>query len=680
MLRKIYLVIVSLLIVFGTLSVYPQKRAITVDDLWAMKRISNLTVSPDGRWIAYVVTSYSMEENKGQRDIYLVSIDGKEVKQLTKSEGSNYSPAWSPDGKKLAFISTRDGEAQVYVMELETGAIKKITNIALGADGIVWAPDGNYIAFVSQVYPDCPDNDCNLKREKDKELSKVKAKLFTKLPFRIWNRWIDDKRSHLFTVELNTGEVIDITPGDYDTPPIDLGGKIDYAFSPDGKEICFVRNVDTMIAISTNNDLFITTPKGGKIKKITINKANDNQPIYSPDGKYIAYRAQFRAGFESDRYRLMLYDRETGNIINLTENFDRSVEEVIWSPDGKFIFFTAEDQGYNSIYKIEVKTGKIEQITRKSYNTEISITPDGRFLIFKRESINKPAEIYRLDLTNFETIQLTHHNDSLIAQLEMNSLEDFWFLGAGGTKVHGFILKPPFFEPGKKYPAVFLIHGGPQSMWADNFHYRWNAQMFASRGYVVVMINPRGSTGYGQKFTDEISGDWGGKVFEDLMKGVDYVVKNFDFIDKHRIGAAGASYGGYMINWIAGHNDKGIFKCLVSHAGVFDLQSMYGSTEELWFPEWEFKGTPWTNPEQYKKWSPSYYVKNFKTPTLVIHGQLDYRVDVSQGFMMFTALQRMGVPSKMLYFPDEGHHILKPQNAKLWWTTVLDWLDQYLKN
>ncbi|CUS83587.1 prolyl oligopeptidase family serine peptidase, partial [Candidatus Kryptobacter tengchongensis] len=639
MLRKIYLVIVSLLIVFGTLSVYPQKRAITVDDLWAMKRISNLTVSPDGRWIAYVVTSYSMEENKGQRDIYLVSIDGKEVKQLTKSEGSNYSPAWSPDGKKLAFISTRDGEAQVYVMELETGTIKKITNIALGADGIVWAPDGNYIAFVSQVYPDCPDNDCNLKREKDKELSKVKAKLFIKLPFRIWNRWIDDKRSHLFTVELNTGEVIDITPGDYDTPPIDLGGKIDYAFSPDGKEICFVRNVDTMIAISTNNDLFITTPKGGKIKKITINKANDNQPTYSPDGKYIAYRAQFRAGFESDRYRLMLYDRETGNIINLTENFDRSVEEVIWSPDGKFIFFTAEDQGYNSIYKIEVKTGKIEQITRKSYNTEISITPDGRFLIFKRESINKPAEIYRLDLTNFETIQLTHHNDSLIAQLEMNSLEDFWFSGAGGTKVHGFILKPPFFEPGKKYPAVFLIHGGPQSMWADNFHYRWNAQMFASRGYVVVMINPRGSTGYGQKFTDEISGDWGGKVFEDLMKGVDYVVKNFDFIDKHRIGAAGASYGGYMINWIAGHNDKGIFKCLVSHAGVFDLQSMYGSTEELWFPEWEFKGTPWTNPEQYKKWSPSYYVKNFKTPTLVIHGQLDYRVDVSQGLQELSLVQ-----------------------------------------
>jgi len=335
----------------------------------------------------------------------------------------------------------------------------------------------------------------------------------------------------------------------------------------------------------------------------------------------------------------------------------------------------AKSDGPQSLY-LEQFTQLMNEIRKIA---EIGITPDGRFLIFKRESINKPAEIYRLDLASFEVIQLTHHNDSLLAQLEMNALEDFWFAGAGGTKVHGFILKPPFFESGKKYPAVFLIHGGPQSMWADHFHYRWNAQMFASRGYVVVMINPRGSTGYGQKFTDEISGDWGGKVFEDLMKGVDYVIKNFDFVDKNRIGAAGASYGGYMINWIAGHNDKGIFKCLVSHAGVFDLQSMYGSTEELWFPEWEFKGTPWTNPELYKKWSPSYYVKNFKTPTLVIHGQLDYRVDVSQGFMMFTALQRMGVPSKMLYFPDEGHHILKPQNAKLWWTTVFDWLDMYLK-
>ncbi len=660
--RRVYIFV--LLILALSIS-HAQKRAITVEDLWAVKRISNLTISPDGKWVAYTVTSYSMEENRGQRDIFIVSIDGKEVKQLTKSEGSNYSPAWSPDGKKLAFISTRDGNPQVYIIELETGKVEKVTDVALGADGVVWSPDGRYLAFTSQVYPDCPDNDCNAKREKEKETSKVKAKIFTRLPFRIWNRWIDDKRNHLFVLDLTTGKVVDVTPGDYDTPPIDLGGKIDYAFSYDGKEICFVRNTDTMIAISTNNDLFITSPVGGEIKKLTKNKANDNQPVYSPDGRYIAYRAQFRAGFESDKYRLMLYNRETGEITNLTENFDRSVGEVVWAPDARFIFFTAEDQGYNSIYRIDIKTGEIKKITNKSYNTEISITPDGKYLVFKRESANKPAEIYRLELSSLETIQLTHHNDELISQLEMNSLEDFWFAGAGGTKIHGFILKPPFFDPNKKYPAVFLIHGGPQSMWGDYFHFRWNAQMFASRGYVVVMINPRGSTGYGQKFTDEISGDWGGKVFVDLMKGVDYVVKNYKFVDKDRLGAAGASYGGYMINWIAGHNDKGVFKCLVSHAGVFDLQSMYGSTEELWFPEWEFNGTPWTNPGQYKKWSPSNYVKNFKTPTLVTHGQLDYRVDVSQGFMMFTALQRMGVPSKMLYFPDEGHHILKPLNAKL---------------
>ncbi len=424
--RKLY-TFIFLFAILALLPTYSQKRPITVDDLWSVKRISNPVVSPDGKWVAYVLTSYDMENNRGQRDIYLVSIDGKETKQLTKGEGTNYSPAWSPDRKRLAFISTRDGELQVYVMGLETGNVKKMTDIALGVDGVIWSPDGKYLAFTSQVYPNCPDNDCNAKKEKEKESSKVKAKFFARLPFRIWNRWIDDKRSHVFVLEVNTGKIVDITPGDYDTPPIDLGGRIDYAFSPDGKEICFVRNTDTMVAISTNNDLFISSPEGGEIKRITQNKANDNQLVYSPDGKYIAYRAQFRAGFESDRYGLMLYDRKTGESVNLTKNFDRSVGEVIWSPDGKFIFFTAEDQGYNSIYRIEVKTGEIKKITEKSYNTEVLITPDGRYLIFKRESVNKPAEIYRLEISRLETVQLTCHNDELISQLEMNPLGDFWF-------------------------------------------------------------------------------------------------------------------------------------------------------------------------------------------------------------------------------------------------------------
>ena len=655
-----------------------QKRAMTVDDLWNVKRVSNPQVSPDGKWIAYVVTSFSMEENKGKSDIYLVSIDGASVKKLTK-EGSNYSPAWSPDGEKIAFVSTRDGSPQVYVMDVKTGNVKKLTDMAFGVGEVIWSPDGKHLAFTSKVYPDCPDNDCNKRRKEAREKSKVKAKIFTKLPFRIWNRWIDDKRSHLFVIPATGGKPKDVTPGDYDTPPIDLGGRIDFAFSPDGKEICFTRNTDTLIAISTNNDLFVTDVKGTKIKRITKNKANDNQPVYSPDGKFIAYRAQKRAGFESDKYRLMLYERKTGKVKNLTENFDRSVGEIVWSPDSKFIYFNADDEGYRTIYQINIQTGKIKKLTKKYFNTQLTISPDGRFLIFVREAVNKPGEIYRLDLKTLEAKQLTHHNDELISQLELNPLEPFWFEGAGGTKVEGFIIKPPHFDPNKKYPMLLLVHGGPQGMWGDRFHPRWNAELFASQGYVVVMINPRGSTGYGQKFTDEISGDWGGKVFEDLMKGVEYVIRNYPFIDSTRIGAAGASYGGYMMNWIEGHNDKGIFKCLVSHAGVFDLASMYGSTEELWFPEWEFKGTPWTNPEMYKKWSPSSYVKNFKTPMLVIHGQLDYRVDVSQGFQMFTALQRMGVPSKMLYFPDEGHFVLKPQNSKLWWNTIFDWLEKYLK-
>jgi len=679
--RKTFLFLVAVITLVPVAAHSQQKRPITVEDMWKMERISDPQVSPDGKTIAFVITKYDMNENKGASNIRLVSIDGGTVREFSTGMKSGSDPAWSPDGKQIAFVADdTNGVSQVYVEDANGGTPKKITNIALGAGGLLWSPDGKFIAFVSDVFPECATDSCNAAHEKEVEGSKVKAKFFTSLPYRVWNYWKDGKRSHLFLVNVDSSISTDLTPGDYDTPPIDLGGRMDYAFSPDGKEICYVKNTDRMVAVSTNNDLIVVGVDGGTSKRITTNLSNDNQPLYSPDGRYIAYRAQMTQGFESDRSRLMLFDRKLGTIINLTEKLDRSINEVVWSPDSKNLYFNSDDEGYHNIFRIDAATGKVDKITDNSTNTELAITPDGQYLIFLRQSSMRPNDIYKMDLETRKVTQLTHVNDALLAQLDMNPWEPFWFKGAGGTRVEGFLIKPPHFDPGRKYPMVYLVHGGPQGQWLDEFHYRWNAELFAAPGYVAVMVNPRGSTGYGQKFTDEISGDWGGKVFVDLMNGVDYVMSHYSFIDKNKIAAAGASYGGFMMNWMEGHNDKGIFKCFVSHDGLYDAASAFGSTEELWFPIWEFKGTPWSNPESYRRWSPSSYVKNFKTPMLVVHGQNDFRLDVSQGYQLFTALQMQGVPSEMLYFPNEYHFVAKPQDSRLWYNTVLGWIGKYVGN
>ena len=677
--KRITLLILVLTLI--PLCSFAQKHAITVEDMWKVGRVSDPQVSPDGRMIAYQITTYSMEQNRGWSTIYLVSIDGKDEHEFVTGMKSSSEPVWSPDGKRIAFIADdREGTPQVYVEDASGGTARRLTSIALGASGLLWSSDGRHIAFVSDVFPQCTSDSCNVARENELENGKVKAKFFTHLPFRVWNYWKDGKRSHLFVVGVDGGAPVDLTPGDYDTPPIDLGGKMDYSFSPDSKEVCYVKNTDKMVAVSTNNDLFTVSVNGGESKRITTNLSNDNQPLYSPDGRYIAYRAQMIPGFESDRSRLMLYDRKEGRFMDLTEKYDRSVDEVVWSPDSRTLYFNADDEGYHNIFKVSAATGKVGQITRHSTNEDLTTTPDGKYLVFLRQSVTHPNDIYKMDIATHEVTQLTHTNDSLLAQLDMNPWEPFWFKGAGGTKVEGFIVKPPNFDPHKKYPMVYLVHGGPQGQWLDEFHYRWNAEMFAAPGYVAVMVNPRGSTGYGQKFTDEISGDWGGKVYVDLMDGVKYVIARYPYIDRNRVAAAGASFGGYMMNWMEGHNNDGIFKCLVSHDGVFDAVSMFGSTEELWFPIWEFKGTPWTNPALYHKWSPSSFVKNFKTPMLVIHGQQDFRLDVSQGYQLFTALQMMHIPSEMLYFPNEFHFVVKPQDARLWWNTVLGWIGKYVED
>ncbi|MDW7679013.1 MAG: S9 family peptidase [bacterium] len=649
---------------------------ITVEDLFSLGRLSDLQLSSDGKWISYTVKFYDMETNKNNSDIWLVSHDGEKIIQLTDNPAADYGAKWHPFDQKIAFVSTRSGTPQIYLTSVAENNPKQLTNISTGANGIVWSPDGKYIAFSSEVYPDLKTDKENQLRNQKKEESLVKGKIIDRLFYRHWNRWTDEKRNHVFVVRSDGGEAWDVTPGDFDSPPLDLGSGHDYCFSPDSREIAFVRNEDPVVAISTNNDIFVTPVHGGEIQKITDNPANDNQPVYSPDGKYLAYRAMKQAGFEADQYDLILYDRDSGTRKILTEDFDRDVGSFQFSPDGKTILFTSQDQARNCIYRIPVKGGKVEKIISDHYVRDFSISPDQKFLYFSRESIDSPTEIYRSRINGTDVVQLTHINESIVDRLEMNPAEDFWFTSFDGQKIHGLLVKPPQFDKDKKYPMIYLIHGGPQGMWSDNFHYRWNAQMFAAPGYVVAMVNFRGSKGYGQEFCNAVSKNWGGGPYQDLMVGVDFLIANYPFIDGEKLAAAGASYGGFMINWICGREHP--FKALVSHNGVYDQRSMYGATEELWFPEWEFGGTVYEKPELYEKWSPSNYAKNFSTPTLVIHSENDFRVPVTQGFQMFTALQRNAAPSKLLYFPDEDHFVSKPQNARLWWKTVHEWIAEWI--
>jgi len=654
-------------------------KPIAFDDFIRIKRVTDLQLSPDGSSIAYVVTVMDRDANRGASDIWLVAARGGEPRRLTSSPAADMNPRWSPDSRTIAFISTRSGSPQVWRIDPNGGEAFQVTRISTGASGVIWSPKGTHLAFVSSVFPDCPDDESNRKRMEAAEASKVKGRLFDHLLIRHWNAWSDGTRSHLFIVPASGGTAVDVTPGDFDVPPIALGGAQDYAFSPDGTEIAFVRNVDPefTLGLGTNNDIFVTGTGGGEMKKLTANKANDHSPGYSPDGRFLAYLAMARPGFEADKQCLMLFDRKTGTADNLTGSLDYSVAGFLWAPGGAALYFEAEEKGRTAVFGITLATKKVEKVFEGHTLSALALSPDGRTLYFLKQALHRPNDVWSFDLKTKTLAELTKVNADLLAGLDMNPAEEFWYDGAAGDKVHGFLLKPPAFDPSKKYPLLMLIHGGPQGSFGDDFHYRWNAQMFAAGGYVTAMVNFHGSTGYGQAFTDSISGDWGGKPYVDIIKAVGFLHGRYPFIDMTKLGAAGASYGGYMIDWIEGQTD--IFDCLVSHDGVFDLRSMYGATEELWFPEWDYHGTPWTSPGQYTKWSPSMYVKNFKTPCLIVHSANDFRVPLEQGLQFFTSLQRMGVPSKLLYFPDEDHFISKPQNAELWWKTIHEWLATYLK-
>jgi len=657
------------------------KHAITFDDMMKLHRIAEPQISRDGKWVAYTVSTPDMDANRGVSNIWLVPTAGGAAMQLTQS-GHDSSPAWSPDGKTLAFLSSRSGESQVYLLSMEGGEAHALTKLSTGADIVKWSPDGKMIAFTSSVYPDCKDDDCNKKRDEEKEKSKVKAHVAEHLLYRHWTHWNEGKRSHLFVVPVDGSTTPrDLTAGaDYDVPPDERGGPGDINFSPDGKEICFTAVTDKMEAISTNGDLFIVPVAGGEAKRISTQPGFDGNPVYSPDGKYIAYHAQLVGGYEADRWRVMLYDRAAGRIENLTETFDRSADELAWSPDSKTIYFTAENEAQKPVYAMAARFGaQPKQIVAGTYNTGISFSADGKTLVFERTSLTLPAEIFAASGDGSGARQLTHQNDSILAALEMNAPETFWFDGAEGTKVQAMLIRPPKFDAAKKYPLLVVLHGGPQTMWGNSWGYRWNPQVFSAAGYVTLMINRRGSTGYGQKFTDEITNDWGGKAYVDVMNGVDYTLKKYPFVDDARMAAAGGSYGGYMADWIATHTGR--FKAIISHASVYDKVAMY-ATEELWFEEHDMQGTPWSNPESYRKWAPVTYageLGKFKTPTLVIAGERDYRVPYTQSLEFFNALQRQGVPSKLVVFPDEGHWVLKPQNGQFWYKTFLDWLAAYVK-
>ena len=484
----------------------------------------------------------------------------------------------------------------------------------------------------------------------------------------------------MFVVPSRGGEARDLTPGDFDSPPYAAAGDVDYAFSPDSKELAYLRNPDKVEAISTNSDVYIVPVGGGAARNITArNRGYEDSPTYTRDGKYILYRSQATAGFEADRWRLMRYDRATGAAIELARGLDLNAEEIVPSPDGSSIYIVAGERGRSVVYRVPASGGTAQRVVSGVFAGGLQVAPNGTF-VFTNSSLAAPPEIYRANSDGSGVAAITNINNELMSRAGLNEAEEMEWVGAGGIKIHGFMLKPMNFDANRKYPLVVLIHGGPQSAWNNSWSYRWNPQIFTNAGYAVFMPNPRGSLTYGQQFTNDISADWGGKVFIDLKNGIAAVVGRNRYVDRTRIGGAGASYGGYMVDWILGHNNdpRFRFKALVSHAGVYNLTSMYGATEELWFPEWEFKGTPWTNPVMYQRWSPHMFARNFNTPTLVTAGELDYRVPYTQSIELYTTLQRQGAKSKLILFPDEGHWILKPQNSKFWYENVLDWFDKNL--
>lgn len=704
------------------------KRGLEFTKMMAVERISDPVVSPDGRRVVFVVTRPDLEANVMRRALRLLDLDTREVRDLTPGPGDHTEPAWSPDGNFIAFASTRDEKEgrQIWVLPCMGGEATRVTTGYGGANYPRWAPDSRRLAFwrevvVSERYVPSKTEKPDPKKGPESAAvhglahSKSSAKIADALLFRHWDTWRDRRRKHLFLVDTKTEKIQDLTPYECDSPPISLGSQFDYDFHPDGNEIAFVMNPDAVVARSTNNSIFLQTIRGVNPvdipRAISTSDACDCHPRYSSDGRHVFYLAMEVPGYEADRNRIKAFDRETGETEVHLEKFDRSPEE--FHVLGQSLIFSAQDRGYRSIYRYDLAKRRAVQITEGLYCSSVRPIPGSDDLLISHESTTRPTDLFRLPPTAMlrgsnsggalgvapaggaggsvqenrakarstgtdptaSLIRLTNAADS-ISDVEMNDAEEFWFAGADDVPVHGFLIRPAGFRTGTRYPLILLIHGGPQSAFANHFHYRWSPQLFASKGAVVAMINPRGSTGYGQKFTDQISGDWGGRCYRDVMRGVDYLLETYSFLDGKRMAAAGASFGGFMVNWIAGQTDR--FRVLVSHDGIFHAETMGFTTEELWFDEYEHGGAVYERRAAFLKFSPHLHVENFRTPTLVVQGGQDFRCPESEGVAMFQALQMMGVPSRFLYFPDEGHWVMKPANAQVWYDEILKWITDHL--
>jgi dipeptidyl aminopeptidase/acylaminoacyl peptidase len=657
---------------------HAQKRAFTIEDLYRVKSISDLRVSSDGRFVVYAVTTSDLPRAKRNTHIWMMDIDGKNTRQLTSGDNSESSPAFSPDGKWISFISSKDGSPNLYLLPTSGGEARKLTYISTGVSDPLWSPDSKWIAFSSDVYPECGGDDaCNKKIAETWSKGPLKAHSADWLLYRHWTQWKDGTRTHIFLANAASGEARDLTPGDFDSPAFQVSGPLQYDFSPDGREMVFVSNRDKHPASSTNTDLWLISlvdPKGAPRNITASNPAYDGSPKYSPDGRYIAYRMQKQPGYESDLFRLALYDRATGASTVLTESYRNWIEGFQWSDDSRSIYFSGPLEGLVPIHRIDLASKRIAQVLADKTIFEWQVIAGGKQLLYTRSAVGEPVEVFTVQINNgmaATPARITNINDAVAGEADIRPAEVMWVDGALGTKVQVFVIKPHDFDGKKKYPLILNVHGGPQSQWGDTFRGDW--QVYPGAGYVVAFANPHGSVGRGQDYTAEISGDWGGAVFEDLMKVTDALEK-LPYVDRDRMGAMGWSYGGYMMMWFEGHTNR--FKAIASMMGLYDLRSFYGATEELWFPEWDLKGQPW-NSQLYEKWSASNSVKHFKTPALVISGERDFRVPYTQSLQFFTALQKMNVPSKLIIYSNAGHWPNWYEMA-LYYTAHLEWFHKYL--